>query len=59
MRARQIVGYLILLVAAGYGLYKISDSGLLDHLAEDWISFLGTLLLVILLGAAVARVLRD
>lgn len=59
MRARQITGYLILLGALAYGGYKISASGLLDRLAEDWIAFLGTLLLVILLGAAVARVLRD
>jgi hypothetical protein len=59
MRARQIAGDLILLAATAYGLYKISASGLLDHLAEDGISLFGILLLVILLGAAVARVLRD
>ncbi len=59
MRARQIAGYLILLAASAYGLYKISASGLPDRLADDWISFLGTLILIILLGAAVARVLRD
>jgi len=59
MRVRQLFGYLLLFAASAYGIYKISASGLLDRLAEDWVSFLGTLLLIILLGAAVSRVLRD
>jgi hypothetical protein len=58
MRARQVTGYLILAVALGFGVYKISASGLLDRLGDSWFSFLGVFALIILLILAMARILR-
>ena len=58
MRARQIAGYLILLVALSFGVYKISSSGVLDRMGDSWISFLGIFILILLLILAMARILR-
>ena len=58
MQLKQILGILLLILASAYGIYKISDSGVMDHLSEEWYSFLGFLLIALLLGTAIVRVLR-
>ena len=59
MRVRQIFGYLLLAAAVTFGAFKIAGSGLLDRMGENWITFLGVMILIFLLGGAVFRVLRD
>lgn len=59
MRNKQLFGYLLLVVAGGFGVYKIGQSGLLEHLESDWYSFLGFMVIGSLLGLAIYRVLRD
>jgi len=59
MRSKQIMGYFILAAAAGFAIHKINTSGLLEHLERDWFSFLGVLLLVLVLALAIFKVLRD
>ena len=59
MRIKQIIGYFILAAATGFGISKIGQSGLLDHLENEWYSFLGFTVIFGLLGLAIYRVLRD
>lgn len=59
MRFKQFFGFLLLTLAAGYGIRKVSDSGLWAHIAGDWYSFLGFLFVALMLGAAIVRVLRS
>ena len=50
---------MLLVVAGSFGIYKVGQSGLLEHIEDEWYSFLGFTMIFGLLGLAIYRVLRD
>lgn len=56
MRARQIVGWVILLVAAAYAVTKIRP--LLDHFKGNGVAILLLVVIAGILVLAIARILR-